>query len=168
MLFKSLIVRDYTNLYWLIRVKNKKTRLKAMQLLYYVILKRIESKCNADFGVSYHDRSSIFSSIPILPHGLNGIVVSRKCIIGSNVTILHQVTIGTKITTAKSIMEEDVKAPIIGNNVYIGAGAKIIGNIIIGDNALIGANAVVTKDVPANHTAVGNPARIFQTKNTYK
>lgn len=52
-------------------------------------------------------------------------------------------------------------APVIGNNVRIGAGAKILGPVHIGDGAQVGANAVVIKDVPANSTAVGVPARII-------
>jgi serine O-acetyltransferase len=68
------------------------------------------------------------------------------------VTLLHQVTIG-----AKSFG----KPPKLGNNVYVGAGAKIIGEITIGNNVKIGANAVVTKDLPSNVTAVGIPAKII-------
>jgi serine O-acetyltransferase len=52
--------------------------------------------------------------------------------------------------------------PIIGNNVYIGAGAKILGSITIGDNVIIGANAVVTRNVPPNCTVAGVPARIIK------
>jgi serine O-acetyltransferase len=51
--------------------------------------------------------------------------------------------------------------PKIGNNVYIGCGAKLIGGITVGDNVIIGANAVVVKDVPSNCTVVGNPAQII-------
>ena len=56
--------------------------------------------------------------------------------------------------------------PVIGNNVYIGAGAVILGAIRIGDNSAIGANSVVTKDVPANARVVGAPARIINMKGT--
>ena len=56
----------------------------------------------------------------------------------------------------------DTVAPVIGNNVLIGAGAKIIGNIYIGDNVNIGANAVVISDVPDNCTVVGNPGKIIK------
>jgi serine O-acetyltransferase len=80
----------------------------------------------------------------------NGIVIHGKAVIGNNLTIFQQVTIG--VIEKSEIVQ---KPPIIGNNVYIGAGAKILGNIVIGDNVKIGANAVVTKDVPANATVVG-------------
>lgn len=80
-----------------------------------------------------------------IPHNI-GIVISGKAVIGRNCEILHRVTIGT---SSKN------KAPHIGDNVFIGAGAKVIGNITIGDNVKIGANAVVTKDVRSNCTIVG-------------
>ena len=69
---------------------------------------------------------------------------------------------------AKSDRVEDAIAPVIGDNVFIGTGAKIIGNITIGNNVLIGANAVVTKDVPDNCTVIGNPMIMFETKNPYR
>lgn len=87
-----------------------------------------------------------------LPHGGKGVIISAKAKIGNNVTIYHQVTIGT--------IEKNGEAPTIGNNVLIGAGAKILGPITIGDGVNIGANAVVIKSVPPYKTAVGVPAEI--------
>lgn len=58
----------------------------------------------------------------------------------------------------------DPHAPVIGDNVYIGAGAKILGSIKIGNNVNIGANSVVVNDIPDNCTVVGAPARIVKTK----
>lgn len=81
-----------------------------------------------------------------------GIVIHARCVIGNNVWISHQVTLGGR-------GKEGV--PVIGNNVYIGAGAKVLGEIKIGDNAIIGANAVVITDIPDGATAVGVPARII-------
>ena len=92
-----------------------------------------------------------FASIPYLPHGLYGIIVSHNATIGSNVTIFHRVTIG----------EGDNGAPTIGNNVLIGAGAIILGNITVGNNAKIGAGCIVTKDVPDNATVVMEAPRII-------
>lgn len=68
--------------------------------------------------------------------------------IGEGCTLFHQVTIGIKEA-------EGTRAPIIGKNVLIGAGAKVIGPVHVGDGAKIGANSVVTKDVPAFSTVVG-------------
>lgn len=85
-----------------------------------------------------------------LPHPY-GIIIHRNTTIGKNCTIFHQVTIG-------AMEKEEIihLAPFIGDNVYIGAGAKILGNIRIGNNVKIGANAVITKDVPDECTVIGS------------
>lgn len=81
-----------------------------------------------------------------------GCVLSPKRI-GKNCTIIHSVTIG---------MRNEWAFPEIGDNVFIGAGARILGGIRIGNNAVIGANAVVIHDVPDGATVVGIPARIVK------
>lgn len=86
-----------------------------------------------------------------LPHYGMGVVVHPAAVIGDNVTIYQQVTIGARDRQWNTI---------IGNNVLIGAGAKILGSISIGDNSKIGANAVVLDTVPANATVVGIPAKV--------
>ena len=83
-----------------------------------------------------------------------GIIISGDTVLGDDVVIRNGVTIGLKRTGERG-------APIIGNRVDIGAGAKILGAISIGDDVVIGANAVVITDVPANSLAVGVPARII-------
>lgn len=86
----------------------------------------------------------------ILPHGVTGIFVTQSAHIGKNVVVFQQVTIGANtIKTSKSY-----GAPTIEDNVYIGAGAKVIGNAHIGNNARIGANAVVVKTIKPNSTVV--------------
>lgn len=104
-----------------------------------------------------------FKSEPILPHQLSGIFIASTAKIGTNVTILQQVTIGgnPKSFDGKSPIS---KAARIGDNVIIGAGAKIIGDVEIGNNVFIGANAVVITDVPDNCIAVGVPAIVKQRK----
>lgn len=82
------------------------------------------------------------------------IMLNPDTIIGSNCTLRQGVTIGNR----KS--QHDV--PVIGDNVDIGAGAKILGDIVIGNNVSIGANAVVLKDIPDNSVAVGVPAKIIE------
>jgi len=86
----------------------------------------------------------------MLPHP-NGVVIHEDAVIGDDCMIMQQVTIG---------MIGTGQVPRIGNGVYIGAGAKIIGHILVGDGAAIGANAVVTKDVPAGAAVAGVPARV--------
>ena len=83
-----------------------------------------------------------------------GIVIHRRVVIGDNCEIAQHVTIGGRSGHA------DV--PVIGNQVFIGAGAKVLGPIRIGDGAIIGANAVVLKDVPPLAVVAGVPARIIK------
>lgn len=84
-----------------------------------------------------------------------GIVVNSNVVIGNNVNLSHGVTIG------QGGIDGDKGCPVIGNNVYIGPNSTIIGKIKIGDGAAIGANAFVNKDVPANTTVGGVPAKII-------
>jgi len=91
-----------------------------------------------------------------LPHGGRGIIIDRDAVIGDDVTLFHQVTIGRIMA---GYGREG--SPIIGNHVLIGMGAKILGPVHIGDHAKIEANSVVLRDVPADATAVGIPAKIF-------
>ena len=112
--------------------------------------------------ISYYTR--IFTGIEIHPgakigrrffidHG-EGVVIGETSVIGNDVLIYQQVTLGG---TGK---ETGKRHPTIGNNVVIGAGAKVLGNITIGDNVRIGAGSVVVEDVPENSTVVGIPGRI--------
>jgi serine O-acetyltransferase len=84
-----------------------------------------------------------------------GIIISGDAIFGNDVILRNGVTVGLRRTGIPG-------APIIGNRVDIGAGAKILGAITIGDDVAIGANAVVLEDVPANFIAVGVPARVIR------
>lgn len=96
-------------------------------------------------------RNVIIGENLFLPHMLN-IVIGDKCIIGNNCTIYQGVTIG----------QNKGHYPTIKNDVIIYTGAKIIGNITIGNNVIVGANAVVTKNVPDNAIVGGIPARIIR------
>jgi serine O-acetyltransferase len=88
-----------------------------------------------------------------IDHGA-GVVIGETAIIGDDVLMYHQVTLGgTSLVKTK-------RHPTVGNNVLLGMGAKVLGNITIGDGARIGANSVVTRNVPPGATAVGIPARI--------
>lgn len=81
--------------------------------------------------------------------------MNSNVVIGKNCNISHLVTLGVSNRgTRKGV-------PTIGDNVYIGPGAKIIGNIIVGNHAAIGANCVVTKDVPDNAVVVGVPGKVI-------
>jgi serine O-acetyltransferase len=91
-----------------------------------------------------------------LPNGLNGVFINRYCKIGSDVVIYQQVTLGANFEP------EGREAPTVGNGVVIGAGAKVIGGVTVGDRAVIGANSLVSKDVPPDTVAIGIPARIVR------
>ena len=110
-------------------------------MLMLIYLKRSDAFNNASMG-THMNYGATFSEPPQLPHGLNGIIVSHNAVIGKNVRIFHQVTIG----------EGKGGAPIIGNNVIIGAGSKLIGGIHIGDNVSISAGCTVMQDIPSNST----------------
>jgi len=103
-------------------------------------------------GIEIHPGAQVGQRF-FIDHGM-GVVIGETTIIGDNVTLYQGVTLGG---TGK---EKGKRHPTIGNNVVIGTGAKVLGNIVIGDNSYIGANAVVIKDVPPNSTVVGVPGRI--------
>jgi serine O-acetyltransferase len=83
----------------------------------------------------------------IMPHPY-GIIIHSRAVIGEGVVVMQQVTVG-----ARNI---DDQAPVVEDNVFVGAGAKVLGGVRIGRHCTIGANAVVTRDIPAACTVVGN------------
>lgn len=103
-------------------------------------------------GIEIHPGAQIGKNF-FIDHGM-GVVIGETAIIGDDVLLYQGVTLGG---TGK---ETGKRHPTLGNNVVVGTGAKILGNITIGDNSYIGANAVVIKDVPSNSTVVGIPGRI--------
>jgi serine O-acetyltransferase len=111
-------------------------------------------------GIEIHP-GAIIGRRFFIDHGM-GVVIGETAEIGDDVTLYHGVTLGG------TSWKEGKRHPTLGNGVVIGAGAKVLGPIIIGDNAKIGSNAVVVKDVPAGATAAGIPARILdQEKKTH-
>ncbi len=117
------------------------------------LIARLISQVSRFFtGIEIHPGASIGKDF-FIDHGM-GVVIGETSIIGDNVLLYQGATLGG------TGLEKGKRHPTIGNNVVIGAGAKVLGNINIGDNSYIGANAVVIKDVPANSTVVGVPGRI--------
>jgi serine O-acetyltransferase len=102
-------------------------------------------------GIEIHPAARIGRRV-VIDHGM-GVVVGETAEIGDDCYIYHQVTLGVARASSGK------RHPTIGNNVIIGAGAKVLGPIHVGDNARIGANAVVVEDVPEDTTVVGIPAR---------
>jgi len=103
-------------------------------------------------GIEIHPGAKIGKRF-FVDHGM-GVVIGETAIVGDDVLLYQGVTLGG------TGLEKGKRHPTIGNNVVIGAGAKVLGNITIGDNSYIGSNAVVVKDVPPNSTVVGVPGRI--------
>ena len=102
-------------------------------------------------GIEIHPAARIGRRL-IIDHGM-GVVIGETAEIGDDVYLYHQVTLGGTSS------ERGKRHPTVGNGVIVGAGAKILGNIVIGDNARVGANAVVVQAVAPNETVVGIPAR---------
>ena len=89
----------------------------------------------------------------VLAYGGVGVIIHKNAVIGENCVIESNVTIGGR--------NNNPKVPVIGSNVFVGTGARILGDVHIGDNSIVGANAVVIHDVPANCSVAGIPARIL-------
>lgn len=127
------------------------TRFLARLLQYLVrIITQIEIHPAATIGKNF-----------FIDHG-SGVVIGETTVIGDDVTIYQGVTLGG-VSTKKS-----KRHPSLGSHVIVGAGAKILGNITIGDYVQVGANAVVIKDVPSHSTVVGIPGRIAKMNGEVK
>ncbi len=107
-------------------------------------------------GIEIHPSAKIGVGF-FIDHGM-GVVIGETAEIGDFVTLFQGVTLGG---TGK---ERGKRHPTLGNHVVVGAGAKILGGIRVGDNVKIGANSVVLKSVPANSTVIGVPARIIKSE----
>lgn len=135
---------------------------RLMKPFYMLYVSRTLTRFNASIPTT--DAVAHFAA----PHGFSGVYISAGAHVGEGCVIFHQVTIGSN-TFRDS---RGAGAPTLGKNVFVGAGAKIIGNVTVGDNARIGANCVVTHDVPANATVVLPAPRVILHEeprdNTYR
>jgi serine O-acetyltransferase len=104
-------------------------------------------------GIEIHPGATIGRRV-FIDHGM-GVVIGETAVIGDDCTLYHGVTLGG------TSWKKGKRHPTLEKGVVIGAGAKVLGPITVGENAKIGSNAVVVKDVPASATAVGIPARIL-------
>ncbi|MCZ7564561.1 MAG: serine O-acetyltransferase [Burkholderiales bacterium] len=105
-------------------------------------------------GIEIHPGATIGRRF-FIDHGM-GVVIGETALIGDDCTLYHGVTLGG------TTWQKGKRHPTLGNGVVIGAGAKVLGPISVGDGAKIGSNAVVVKDLPAGATAIGVPARIME------
>ncbi|HEU4457563.1 MAG TPA: serine acetyltransferase [Methylibium sp.] len=135
---------------WRYRIRSPLLR-KPLSALYKLLFKLVQIAA----GIELPCEAKVGRGVVIDHFG--GIIVSGYAVIGDGVRLRQGVSIGLAHC-------EEPCAPVIGKHVEIGAGAKLMGRITIGDHAMIGANAVVLKDVPAHHLAIGVPARIRSRK----
>ena len=117
-----------------------------------LIARLLSQMTRAFTGIEIHPGASIGRRL-FIDHGM-GVVIGETAVLGDNVTLYHGVTLGgVNLSKGK-------RHPTLGNNVVIGAGAKVLGNIILGEGTCVGANAVVVKSVPANSVVVGVPGQV--------
>ena len=134
---------------------------RVAHLLYkahlYFLARLISQISRTLTGIEIHPGAQIGKRL-FIDHGM-GVVIGETAIIGDDCLIYHQVTLGGM--SAK----DEKRHPTLGNNVMVGTGAKILGNIHIGDNVKIGANCIVIKDVEAGKTIIGVPGEILAKKH---
>lgn len=123
---------------------------------HYFLSRKLSFIARKKTGIEIHPGATIGKNL-FIDHG-SSVIIGETSVIGNNVIIYQDVTLGT---TGKEIGK---RHPTIGNNVLIGAGAKVLGSINIGDNSKIGAGAIVLKDVKKNSTVVGVPAKEVKLK----
>ena len=116
---------------------------------------RIANKARKKTGIEIHPAAVIGENV-FIDHG-TGVVIGETAIVGDGCTIYQGVTLGG---TGKDVGK---RHPTLGNNVLVGAGAKVLGPFTVGDHSKVAANAVVLKEIPPNSTCVGVPARIVKT-----
>ena len=121
------------------------------------LLRQAYEKYFMGYG-SYVGVDSKIAGRPYFPHGCVGVFISNDAVIGRDAGIFQQVTIGSN-TLPDS---KRPGSPVIGDGVYLGAGAKVIGGITVGDCCRVGANAVVVRDLPPHSVAVCAPTQVIQ------
>lgn len=126
--------------------------LKKIFVINVLFLKLLKFCCGLDIS----PKTKIGEGL-VLFHPQN-IVINGDSVLGKNVMLKHNVTIGNKLDASSG---EHV-SPVIGNNVELSPGVIILGNVRIGDNSIIGAGSIVVKDIAADSIAVGNPARVIK------
>jgi serine O-acetyltransferase len=131
---------------------------RALRYCVYPFAQLLLGRYRYRLGISIPPETCIGSGFYIGHFG--GIVVNRRSVIGRNCNISQGVTLGQSNRGAKT------GCPVVGNNVYIGPGAKIVGAIMIGNDVAIGANCVVTRDVPDHSVVVGVPGKVVSQRGS--
>ena len=149
---RGIVQRYNHEKYWRYRavVIDPRKGSKIGDLLRLLYIKRSDAFNNASMG-THRNLGARFAEPPQLPHGLNGIIVSHNAVIGKTCRIYHQVT----------ICEGRGGAPVVGDHVVIGAGAKLIGGITIGNYVKISAGCVVMQDIQDGAVVLPGPLNII-------
>lgn len=146
---RAVVVLTYAGLHavWWHRIAHRLWNARAK-----LLARMVSAWARTMTGIEIHPAATIGRRM-FIDHGM-GVVIGETAIVGDDVLMFHGVTLGGTSRVAGR------RHPVVGNSVIIGAGAKLLGPITVGDGARIGANAVVLCDVPIGATAVGVPARI--------
>ncbi|UOQ50329.1 serine acetyltransferase [Gracilibacillus caseinilyticus] len=139
-------------------VRLARLTVKAHAKNYIIISNMFRNRLLHKYGIHIGKKTQLGENLKF-PHP-NGIIIGDDVVIGSNCTIYHQVTLGKK----NGSLDYEKDYPVIGNNVTIFPGAKIIGKITIEDNVTVAANSVVLADVEANSVCAGIPAKVIKKK----
>jgi serine O-acetyltransferase len=135
---------------WLYRIAHRMWREPVLRLPARLLSQAVR----AATGVEIHPGAQLGRRL-FIDHGM-GVVIGETAVVGDDVVLFHGSTLGGKS------MRRGKRHPTLGDGVVVGAGAKILGPVWVGDGAQIGANAVVVKDVPARAVAIGVPAEVRQ------
>lgn len=146
--FHAILVYRLANALWYLKLP------KLLEMLMRFISKTLTFSSKVATGVEIHPGAQIDAGF-FIDHGV-GVVIGETTVIGKNVCVYQGVTLGG------TSLKEGKRHPTLGNNIVVGAGAKVLGNIDIGNYVQIGANSVVLKDIPSDCTVVGIPGRIVK------
>ncbi len=146
------VCNEYKYSFWMRTCRYTKCN-PFLKFTIYPIARLILYRLSTRLGISIYPSTEIGNGFNI--NHIGGIVINGRSIIGKNCTVSHGVTLGQKNRGQYK------GCPILGDDIYIGPGAKIIGSVKIGNNVAIGANSVVTKDIPDNSVVVGVPGKVI-------
>ena len=154
-IFRQVLIggNAFQYLFWMRTCRFVKEAGPIIQILLYPITKIMLRRAGFKFGISIPPDAEIGAGFYIGHFG--GIIISSRCRIGANCNISQGVTLG------KANRGKHRGFPVLGDNVYLGPGAKVVGGIQIGNNVAIGANCVVTQDIPDNAVVVGIPGKVI-------
>jgi len=154
---KYMLIPSYAIVFWF-RIYSKLS--KSRYFINKMLGKLIYYRCSAKYGCDIHPDAKI--GVPFKLGHPFGVVVGPSVIIGNGVYLFNDVTLGNK-----NVGVEFDEMPIVGDNVIIGVGSRIIGGVVVGPNSIIGANSVVLENVGACEVWAGSPAKFIKKNDFY-